>query len=79
VGSPLSHHLQLLGRKGHVQEEMVSIGLVTRQRALKETVAQFYAAELLIALECLHDLGFVYGHLTPFSIHLDNKGMIMIK
>jgi len=45
---------------------------------LPESIAQFYIAEIIILFGRLHSLGFVYGNLTPTTVHLDADGHICL-
>nr|AML78431.1 putative LOV domain-containing protein [Botryococcus terribilis] len=55
-------------------------GLLTRQPAkrFKESHMRFYAAEVLIALQYLHLLGFVYRDLKPENILLHHTGHVLL-
>ena len=45
---------------------------------LDEDQARFYAAELVLAIESLHNLGIIHRDLKPENILLDNKGHIRL-
>lgn len=48
------------------------------QKRLQEHAAQFYAAEILLALEYLHYLGFLYRDLKPENILMRDSGHIAL-
>ncbi|KAI7907197.1 kinase-like domain-containing protein [Cokeromyces recurvatus] len=48
------------------------------ERMFSEDVARFYIAELILALEHLHDLGIVYRDLKPENCLLDREGHIRL-
>jgi serine/threonine protein kinase len=45
---------------------------------LNETLVQFYAAELVVALCCLHDRGFVFTNLRPDNVYIGPDGHITL-
>jgi serine/threonine protein kinase len=47
-------------------------------KKLPEHMAQFYTAEITLALEHLHSLGVVYRDLKPENILLDEEGHIKL-
>lgn len=55
-------------------------GLLTTQptKRLKEAHMRFYVAEVLVALQYLHLLGFIYRDLKPENILLHHSGHIML-
>lgn len=55
-------------------------GLLTRQPAkrFKESHMRFYAAEVMLALQYLHLLGFVYRDLKPENILLHHTGHVLL-
>ncbi|ORX97196.1 kinase-like protein [Basidiobolus meristosporus CBS 931.73] len=48
------------------------------ERMFDEDVARFFAAELVLALEHLHELGIIYRDLKPENCLLDNEGHIVL-
>lgn len=52
--------------------------LLRKMRKFTEEVARFYAAEILLALEYLHDRSIIYRDLKPENILLDENGHIKI-
>jgi protein-serine/threonine kinase len=46
--------------------------------ALPENDAKFYAAEVLLALEYLHTMGYIYRDLKPENILLHANGHVML-
>jgi len=51
---------------------------LTRHKKLEEETVRVLAAEILIALECLHERDIVYGDLKPENILLDQEGHILL-
>ena len=49
-----------------------------QSRRFTEPRTRFYAAEILLALECLHSHGFIYRDLKPENILLDAEGHIKL-
>lgn len=49
-----------------------------RGKCLPEDQARFYAAEVLLALEYLHMMGFIYRDLKPENILMHESGHIML-
>lgn len=52
--------------------------LITRERQLKEPVARLYAAELLLALEHLHERKIVFRDLKPDNVVIDECGHTLL-
>lgn len=49
-----------------------------REAMLSEDAGRFYAAELLIALESLHDVNIVHRDIKPENVLLDNEGHLVL-
>lgn len=49
-----------------------------REQRFSEDRVRFYAAEILIALECLHNNGIIYRDLKPENVLLDSDGHIKL-
>lgn len=49
-----------------------------REQRFSEERTKLYAAEILLALECLHSNGVIYRDLKPENILLDREGHIKI-
>jgi len=49
-----------------------------REKKFNEERVRFYAAEILLALECLHDHSIIYRDLKPENILLSNTGHIVL-
>jgi serine/threonine protein kinase len=47
-------------------------------KRFNETIAKFYAAEILLAIEYLHDRSIIYRDLKPENILLDTEGHVKI-
>lgn len=52
--------------------------LLRRQKMFQESVAKFYAAEILLALEYLHNRNIIYRDLKPENILLSKEGHIKL-
>ena len=49
-----------------------------REQRFSEERSKFYAAEILIALECLHSNGVIYRDLKPENVLLDTHGHLKL-
>ena len=49
-----------------------------KDKKFSESRAKFYAAEIILALECLHSNNIIYRDLKPENILLDAKGHIKL-
>lgn len=49
-----------------------------KETRFSEPRARFYAAEIIIALECLHNNGIIYRDLKPENVILDAKGHLKL-
>lgn len=49
-----------------------------REKKFAESRAKFYAAEIILALECLHENNIIYRDLKPENILLDNEGHVKL-
>ena len=49
-----------------------------RELRFTEERSKFYAAEMLLAIECLHSNGIIYRDLKPENVLLDNEGHLKL-
>ena len=57
---------------------LVEIGQAQPHHCLEEDAARFYVAEVLVALEYLHAMGFVYRDLKPENVLLHASGHVRL-
>jgi serine/threonine protein kinase len=51
---------------------------IRKEVKFDESRIRFYAAEILVALECLHENGIIYRDLKPENILLDSDGHVRL-
>jgi serine/threonine protein kinase len=51
---------------------------IRKEVKFDESRIKFYAAEILVALECLHENGIIYRDLKPENILLDSDGHVRL-
>ena len=49
-----------------------------REQRFSEAKCKFYAAEIILALECLHQNGVIYRDLKPENVLLDSDGHLKL-
>ncbi|KAI8792121.1 Serine/threonine-protein kinase lats1 [Biomphalaria glabrata] len=54
------------------------MGLLIRKEILDENLAQFYIAELVLAIESVHRMGFIHRDIKPDNILIDKDGHIKL-
>lgn len=57
---------------GELNTKLIKAGTI------KEDLARFYAAEILLALKIMHEKNFLHRDINPRNILLDNKGHVKI-
>lgn len=51
---------------------------MNRKHKFKDVEVQFYAAEILLALEYIHNMGYIYRDLKMENVLLDSHGHIKL-
>lgn len=51
---------------------------IKKEKRFTEKRAKFYAAQIFLAIEYLHTMGFVYRDLKPENILFDTNGYIKV-
>jgi serum/glucocorticoid-regulated kinase 2 len=77
-GGELFHHLQREQRFNEERARYVPMTTYLSVPPFTRSLARFYSAELLLALEHLHELDVVYRDLKPENILLDFTGHIAL-
>jgi hypothetical protein len=54
------------------------MGLLIKQEIFSEELARFYIAELVVAIENVHKLGFIHRDIKPDNILIDKQGHIKL-
>ena len=54
------------------------MSLLIQKDTFNEEEARFFTAELVLAVECVHRLGFIHRDIKPDNILLDKKGHIKL-
>lgn len=54
------------------------MSLLIQKDTFNEDEARFFTAELVLAVECVHRLGFIHRDIKPDNILLDKKGHIKL-
>ena len=54
------------------------MGLLIKEDKLSETTTRFYAAEMVMAIESVHELGYIHRDIKPDNVLLDAFGHIKL-
>ena len=52
--------------------------ILSDHSALEETIVKFYIAELVLAIDCLHESNVIHGNLHLSNLELDSKGHLKL-
>lgn len=58
--------------------KLIKFAPIFRKKYLKEKDAIFYAAQVLLAIEYLHNLGLIFRNLRPENILMQANGYIKV-
>lgn len=54
------------------------MGLLIKEDILSERTARFYAAEMVLAIESVHELGYIHRDIKPDNVLLDARGHLKL-